>query len=510
MPNFSVVRPMIYSIAVLIAALLTATMLYNSWMLYTFNIEDKDKDITQLARQDALLISGRLGIYQEFLNHWAKQEHVRNLFIFDDFKKMQSWQDEMLTFVPGAMGIALLNPQGHILQGEEHLLIGPQCKIDIKKVTNPSYLRMQPMPAWLHTSSITGEKHIDLYAVVKSQEDETLGFLFLSLKLSVLDETLSQLALVRQNRAYARLLDNRQQLIWELNQSLPSSQQIVFSPRNEWRTEFKIRVHPTSWELEISRTPITDYSLVTILLISLLVGLSLIVGVAFVTQRLLTKDYLSDFEAVKELLNHLAESRPVQDFSVAPRLQETAKVFAAIRPNAEKIQQAHKKLEQLSRTDELTQLANRRAYQEELHRAMRSAREGHSICLTLLDLDGFKRLNDTAGHPVGDEILKLLACTLSEHSRQKDFCARLGGDEFAALLFGINQEFVTQWIERIRNYFIHAQQAKFSQYPQCTISFGFTFIHGDDAQENEERAFRRADHALYDAKKAGKNTFCQG
>lgn len=506
MPTSSVVRPMIYSIAVLITALLTATMLYNSWMLYTFSAEDRHQEIAQLAYQDARFIAGRLEIYQDFLGHWAQQAQVQALFKKADTPVIENWQNQIRQLMPGVLSVSLLDAQGRSMTREAF----PPSKQAIENILKPGYLRIQPMPAWLHTAPITGEQHIDLYAEVKDDKEQRRGFLLLNVRLSVLESTFKQLGLARQNQVYARLLDNREQQIWELNDALVPSQQVLFNPRNEWRTTLKIRVHPTSWELEISQPSTTDYSLVIILLISLLVSLLLITGVAFVTQHLLAKDYLSDFEAVKELLHHLAESRPMQDFSLAPRLQETAKVFAAIRPNAEKIQQAHQQLERLSRTDELTQLANRRAYQEALHNAMLSAREGNVVCLLLLDLDGFKRLNDTAGHPVGDKMLKLLATTLSKHSRQKDLCARLGGDEFAALLFGMNQEFVTQWIERIGDSFMRSQQEDFAQYPQCTISFGFTFIHGDDQEEDEERAFRRADHALYDAKKAGKNTFRQG
>ncbi len=517
MPHFPFLRPMIYSIAALIAALLTATMLYNSWMLYTLNIEEKNKDIYQLTYQDGQLIAGHLAVYQTFLEHWATQDALHVLLILNNPQDIQQWQETMLPLVPNALSLHLLDPQGQIIVKGTNGHSEAPCEADIKKILNPHDSSVQPMPACLHTASHNGEKHIDLYAHVTRQAapplrqaDEKLGFLLLRVRLSLLNKTLKKLALVRQNQLYARLLDSRQQQIWELNDSLSSSSQGGFNAHEQWHTVLRLPVYPTSWTLDISRARNTDDNLVIILLISLVIGFALIIGVAWVTQQILTKDYSSDFAAVTGLLNHLAESRPMEDFSMVPRLQETAKMFAAIRPNAEKIQQAHQKLEHLSRTDELTHIPNRRAYREELQRAMHSAQAGVTVCLVLLDLDGFKLLNDTAGHQMGDEILKLLAATLTEHCGPKDHCARLGGDEFTAILFGMDEESVSQWIERVRSCFMHSQQQQFAQYTQCTTSAGFTFIRGGDVEENAERAFRRADHALYDAKKAGKNTFCQG
>jgi len=95
----------------------------------------------------------------------------------------------------------------------------------------------------------------------------------------------------------------------------------------------------------------------------------------------------------------------------------------------------HSELEQRATTDDLTGVANRRRFREELAREVAVAeRYGHPLSLLVLDLDGFKVVNDTHGHERGDEVLRAFASLLKQRARQSDLVARIGGDEFAFLL----------------------------------------------------------------------------
>jgi diguanylate cyclase (GGDEF)-like protein len=97
--------------------------------------------------------------------------------------------------------------------------------------------------------------------------------------------------------------------------------------------------------------------------------------------------------------------------------------------------ESRERLEELSRTDELTKLFNRRAFVEEVDRRLRAlARSQRRAALIYVDLDNFKKVNDVRGHQTGDEALKALAVMLSRTSRAGDIVARLGGDEFAMWL----------------------------------------------------------------------------
>ena len=92
-------------------------------------------------------------------------------------------------------------------------------------------------------------------------------------------------------------------------------------------------------------------------------------------------------------------------------------------------------LEALATTDGLTGLKNHRSFQEQLSREFeRSRRYQTPLSLMLLDVDHFKQYNDTYGHPAGDEVLKMVACLVAEHTRETDVACRYGGEEFVVVL----------------------------------------------------------------------------
>lgn len=108
------------------------------------------------------------------------------------------------------------------------------------------------------------------------------------------------------------------------------------------------------------------------------------------------------------------------------------------------------RLERVARTDELTGLPNRRAWEETLPREMaRAAREQWPLCVAMLDVDGLKRVNDTYGHHAGDQLLKQNAAAWNSTMRQVDMLARYGGDEFAAIFTGCDLDDAQRIVERL-------------------------------------------------------------
>jgi diguanylate cyclase (GGDEF)-like protein len=163
-----------------------------------------------------------------------------------------------------------------------------------------------------------------------------------------------------------------------------------------------------------------------------------------------------------------------------------------------------KLLESLALNDPLTGLANRRLLADRMSMAIIHARRNKSaMAVVYLDLDGFKQINDTLGHGVGDALLKMAAGRLVAMVREEDTVARLGGDEFLISLWHVTG---ADHAARVASRVIEAVSQPFGieGHPvNMTASAGVAIypIHGDDA----EALMKSADLALYEAKRAGKN-----
>lgn len=157
-------------------------------------------------------------------------------------------------------------------------------------------------------------------------------------------------------------------------------------------------------------------------------------------------------------------------------------------------------LEILSVTDRLTGLANRRKLESTLQsEVLRARRYGKIFSIIMLDVDRFKNINDSFGHPAGDAVLTQLAGILRGNARETDIVGRWGGEEFLVICPESDLQVVTALAERYR---IEMEQYDFGPVGQVTSSFGVTACQeGDDSQ----RLIQRADEALYRAKNAGRN-----
>ncbi|MEP7155527.1 MAG: diguanylate cyclase [Betaproteobacteria bacterium] len=161
----------------------------------------------------------------------------------------------------------------------------------------------------------------------------------------------------------------------------------------------------------------------------------------------------------------------------------------------------NEELRQQARRDALTGLDNRLAVNERLHEEfVRMKRSGRTYAVLLLDIDHFKKVNDTHGHAVGDETLQQVAQILKASLRESDFVARYGGEEFLALLPETDLDNARQVAEKIR---ARIEGANLPIVKQVTISIGLAM--SDAGQEDEDDAVRQADDRLYRAKGAGRN-----
>ena len=162
------------------------------------------------------------------------------------------------------------------------------------------------------------------------------------------------------------------------------------------------------------------------------------------------------------------------------------------------------RMEHMATRDGLTGLVNHRTFQEQLEQALARCRRGNrALTLLLCDIDHFKKVNDTHGHPTGDEVLRRVASVLSTEARCTDITARYGGEEFAIVMEDTDAVGGLQVAERIRNAVGNQRVATERGPLQVTLSGGLATFAADASERSE--LIKRADTALYEAKRAGRN-----
>jgi diguanylate cyclase (GGDEF)-like protein len=166
--------------------------------------------------------------------------------------------------------------------------------------------------------------------------------------------------------------------------------------------------------------------------------------------------------------------------------------------------QMFERMQRMATTDGLTGLVNHRYFQELFDSALaRAERYGRELSLLLLDIDHFKSINDTYGHPVGDKVLRRVAAMVGENARRTDVVARYGGEEFAVLLDETTLDGAVLIAERIRQT-VEADQLRCETGTfSCTVSIGVATYPRDAGQKSA--LIEYADQALYEAKGDGRN-----
>ncbi len=192
-------------------------------------------------------------------------------------------------------------------------------------------------------------------------------------------------------------------------------------------------------------------------------------------------------------------------------LEEKAKVIESTNQKLElslkDLSTLYEKVKELSVTDELTGIYNRRHFQNMLHMEWkRASRFGRPLSMLMIDVDYFKKYNDTFGHVKGDEALKLLAQILSDHVREVDTVARFGGEEFVILLPDTSLEDACMVGEKLKTFIVEKTILPPEKgglgYP-LGVSIGASSY--PEVVDSEEDLLNTADKSLYKAKAMGRN-----
>ncbi|HEV7416068.1 MAG TPA: GGDEF domain-containing protein [Tianweitania sediminis] len=194
--------------------------------------------------------------------------------------------------------------------------------------------------------------------------------------------------------------------------------------------------------------------------------------------------------------------------ATASTIDQGQQTFASMLDKSAELEKVKSSLEEYKRladTDALTQLFNRRAFDTALARLFGSPSLRSNAALLLADIDRFKEVNDRFGHPVGDQILQIVAGILRAHGGQRAMVSRTGGEEFALLLDKTTTEAAAAFAEQIRRSIEETpfvNKANASSYGRITISIGLCM--GSQA-EGAADLYSKADRALYMSKVKGRN-----
>ena len=168
-----------------------------------------------------------------------------------------------------------------------------------------------------------------------------------------------------------------------------------------------------------------------------------------------------------------------------------------------------KQYEEMAITDSLTQIYNRRHFNNIIEQEInRANREKLILCLIILDVDYFKKYNDTYGHIEGDNALKSVAKTLKDNlKRGSDYPFRLGGEEFGILFISENETKALEFAEDIRRSIedLHIPHSSSEVTDHITASLGLVAIDFNEVTADKDEFYRLADSALYQAKENGRN-----
>lgn len=195
--------------------------------------------------------------------------------------------------------------------------------------------------------------------------------------------------------------------------------------------------------------------------------------------------------------------------SIVTALLLIAIIFTMVSRLEKRLDEAHQIIAQMAVTDELTQLYNRRYFHTSIEKEFsRSRRYGHPISLLMIDIDHFKRVNDTFGHQTGDEVLTGVADIIRKQTRDTDTTARYGGEEMAVILPGTD---LAGAVDCARKICLSIEEARFkvinAQTVQVTVSIGVstTQAAGRFRDLDSKTLIKQADDALYRAKESGRN-----
>lgn len=214
-------------------------------------------------------------------------------------------------------------------------------------------------------------------------------------------------------------------------------------------------------------------------------------------EKVLTLDEIKEIR--KRITDEIVNTRKI----IEEKHQNDSKKIEELSSTVKSLDEELSEVKEEAQFDGLTRLYNRKAFDSRIvEKIDKSKIRGTTFTLALIDIDSFKRINDTFGHTVGDEVLKSISTFLKSYFSKGDFVARYGGEEFAVILDEGNRVLVQKVLEGMRESISKQKFSTGDEMISVTVSAGIAFCKWHDTTES---LIKRADKTLYAAKKGGRN-----
>lgn len=419
----------------------------------------------------------QLDFYRQAGAQLAREPGTLDQLVLGDAASQQRWAETRLRFIPGVLGLALVDPAGQLLGNAGELRVGEACVRDLE---TPGAIGR---PSLLVHRERADLAHFDIVVPVSNPGGEVVGGVFLSVLLDQLQRVIDD----SRHPGHALAI-------------VDASGQVMVQTRG-WqptRSDAERALRDTSWRVQVEGQPPALSGEEKMLIITMFISLLTVLVIMFQGMRTLQRNMNRDLVMIRDGLGAVAAGKSLPTLS--PTYAQFLPAMREIEHIANEIDQQRSEFARLSLTDVLTGLPNRRAMEARFVQMLGFAQRGHAIALVLLDLDHFKALNDNHGHASGDRALVALANALTANTRSADFSARLAGDEFVAMLVGLDAEGAATWFLRLSDRF-QAELRAAGITSELSLSAGHTWLAGNDTLS---RVLTRADRALYRAKAEGR------
>ena len=449
------------------------------WYQFSAFLDELEQESAEALIQDkADLLATRLDIYHDIVANLGRSLEVENILAMEAEIPAAQWAIENAALLPDMLGLALFTPEGEVLGNPPELRIGPLCLADMSQQLQGHATTFPPVH-----KKVLHLEHFDITEVLRDSAGETMGLVLGSFKLDTLQALLNDWS---SDGLRIQIQDHDGQLLLMAGPDAINPRDIYVS-RQVPGTSWILGAHVRKQNKTLLLTSFTATGVIAVAFILLILMLMMAR-----IRRSIQQDYNEIYDALEKVRQGEALSEELN-----PRLQETADIINS----AHNIRQQHEALHDLSLTDELTGIPNRRMFNRQLPDYFEQARINIPVAIILLDLDRFKLLNDSHGHDAGDEILRLLARILTSHVRQTDLVARFGGDEFIFIQKDTTADAIRQWHQRLCAHFLQEQEKLFPDFEDArvTCSAGFTFINPETDHDGYD-TLKRADEALYQTK----------